>query len=152
MSNMSASNMTDLSDQRPATFQTFASRESPIRRADGCHERRGVNIAQPRVTSVHLPQREQELERYHGDSICQNSCYDSRPYSRCGTETSYADTDAGMQYSCADMSDGLTSKTPSRFDVTDKESDETTTSGSYIVDPQQLCNEIDDLFFRDMLV
>ena len=57
-----------------------------------------------------------------------------------------------MQYSCADVSEALHTKTPSRFDMTDKESDETTTSGSYVVDPQQLCNEIDDLFFRDMLV
>lgn len=27
-----------------------------------------------------------------------------------------------------------------------------TTSGSYVVDPEDLCNEINDLFFKDMVV
>jgi protocadherin delta 1 len=150
MSNISVSNMTDLSDQRPATFQTFATRQSPRQHPKVYYDRRGTNVAPSGVSSVNLPRHQHELPRQVDASVCQSSCCESRPYSRCGTESSYADTDCGMQYSCADMSDALHTKTPSRFD--DKETDDTATSRSYVVDPHELCNEIDELFFRDMLV
>jgi hypothetical protein len=63
-----------------------------------------------------------------------------------------------MPYSYADVSAALSNKglqngtmTPSQG--TDRDDDATTTtSGSYIVDPADLCNEIDDLFFKDMVV
>ena len=72
------------------------------------------------------------------------------------------------QYSCADMSVTLKTKTPPSTVVAkervatgserngaslsgyDDDDATTTTSGSYVVDPEDLCNEIDDLFFKDM--
>jgi hypothetical protein len=49
-----------------------------------------------------------------------------------------------VQYSCADMTDKV-------FGVSAADDElNTTTSGSYSVDPQDLCDEIDELFFKDM--
>ena len=66
------------------------------------------------------------------------------------------DDTGGIQYSCADMSDLLATQMDScsKLDTTDKDDVSmcTTTSGSYVVDPQDLCDEIDELFFKDMIV
>ena len=69
------------------------------------------------------------------------------------------DTESGaVQFSCADISEALHTKTPQhfqRFQILESIPDDetaTTTSGSYVVDPQDLCNEIDELFFKDMVV
>ena len=62
------------------------------------------------------------------------------------------DTTGGIQYSCADVSEVLHTKTDSRLDCPDKDDSSTTTSGSYVVDPQDLCDEIDELFFKDLIV
>lgn len=72
-------------------------------------------------------------------------------------ETGLSEEDGSVQYSCADMSEALrAARTPHALHVLDTIQDDvestTTTSGSYVVDPQDLCNEIDDLFFRDMVV
>lgn len=66
-------------------------------------------------------------------------------------ETLASDDDGTIQYSCADMTDATYARTPRRLQIVDTD-DATTTSGSYVVDPQDLCQEIDDLFFRDMVV
>ena len=65
-----------------------------------------------------------------------------------------SDDETCMQYSCSDMSEMLKTKTPSKFRALETivDDDNTTISGSYVVNPQDLCNEIDDLFFRDMVV
>ena len=173
---------TDSSDHHPAVSQTFAVRQCTSRRPEDHQNKGGINVLNSTTVapsmSTNLSQRESERPRYthgsafvnssygggHDNNSCrgdsqtscygdgQTSCYVGGQSSRCGTEASYGDTDGGLQYSCADMSEALDMKTLSRFDMTDKETDETATSGSYVVDPQQLCNEIDDLFFRDMLV
>lgn len=61
-------------------------------------------------------------------------------------------TENGIDYSCQDMTD------PAKLDRGvdeqslpggDDEDGASSTSGSYIVDPQALCNEIDQLFFTD---
>ena len=72
------------------------------------------------------------------------------------------DTDlVSAQFSCADISDALRSREPHKIAPrpTSRDRDSladddaaTTTSGSYVVDPTDLCNEIDDLFFKDMVV
>ena len=72
------------------------------------------------------------------------------------------ETEGGsVQFSCADISDALHSvrtkphqyKTvPALESIPDDDAATTTTSGSYVVDPTDLCNEIDDLFFKDMVV
>lgn len=70
-----------------------------------------------------------------------------------GYQDSYYDntytTDA-LQYSCADMSDILRTKTPRS--VRSLGTTLETTTGTSVVDPAELCKEIDELFFRDMLV
>ena len=61
-------------------------------------------------------------------------------------------TDNGLRYSCADMSDALTTmKTPDNQSVLDAEQTDncSTTSGSYVIDPQELCDEIDKVFFTE---
>lgn len=72
--------------------------------------------------------------------------------------TSYStDSDCtGIQYSCADLSKGLHEIcTPMGDPVgsqgTYEDDRATVSSGSYIIDPYDLCDQIDDLFFRDKL-
>ena len=84
---------------------------------------------------------------------------DTTQHDSCMESTALSDEEdaAGSsvaQYSCADMSDVLRStalRTPGVADISE-DAESTTTSGSYVVDPQELVNEIDDLFFRDMMV
>lgn len=52
----------------------------------------------------------------------------------------------GLPYSVGDIDD--ISECPT--DV--KDDDATTTSGSYTINPEELCNEIDELFFKDVIV
>jgi protocadherin delta 1 len=67
--------------------------------------------------------------------------------------TEASDEDGDVQYSVRDMSSALHTKTPHRHLTTEcGEDDSTTTSGSYVVDPQELCNEINEHFFKDMIV
>jgi len=54
-------------------------------------------------------------------------------------------TTPGMAYSVADIGDMSEG-------VTCRDDASTTTSGSYTINPEDLCNEIDDLFFRDVIV
>ena len=61
-----------------------------------------------------------------------------------GTESELS---ADVQYSCVDMSDILRAK-PSRLGTILDDDQATTTSGSYVVDPEDLCDEIDELFFK----
>ena len=63
---------------------------------------------------------------------------------------SETDDEAGGQYSCADMSEAIHPRHVLETIPDDAES--TTTSGSYVVDPNDLCEEIDELFFRDLVV
>lgn len=88
-------------------------------------------------------------------------CYDNRDNHHSNkdqvvnrTMESELDGTGAIQYSCADMSDILKTRMDSRLDNTDKDDISmcTTTSGSYVVDPQDLCDEIDELFFKDMVV
>lgn len=74
--------------------------------------------------------------------------------------TSYStdsDNCTGIQYSCADMSvSPHEMHTPSVDPVgsrrtCNEDHNATVTSGSYIIDPYDLCDQIDDLFFRDKL-
>ena len=82
-----------------------------------------------------------------------NGHYGRGYHSDAETEETLASDDDGMQYSCADMSDGTYIRTPRSLQADNTTADDaTTTSGSYVVDPQDLCQEIDDLFFRDMVV
>ncbi len=71
-------------------------------------------------------------------------------------ETEASDDEYGIQYSCADMTEGTYARTPRRLQmpdtILDNIADDSTTSGSYVVDPTDLCNEIDELFFKDMVV
>ena len=69
-----------------------------------------------------------------------------------------------LRYSCADMSDVLHSKI-CRADVSDlnnhtdkcvDDADDASsitsiTSGSYVIDPKELCDEIDELFFKNLV-
>ena len=54
-------------------------------------------------------------------------------------------TTPGMAYSVGDI-DTMSEMATCRDDAS------TTTSGSYTINPDDLCNEIDDLFFRDVIV
>ena len=54
----------------------------------------------------------------------------------------------GEKYSMGDMDSILSKSTMSRADSEAG----TTTSGSYVVDAEELCNEIDNLFFSEMIV
>ncbi len=59
-------------------------------------------------------------------------------------------TDAGIRYSCMDVSDVLRRATPKNPDLdVDGDCASTTTSGSYTVDPQDLVEEIDEIFFQN---
>jgi hypothetical protein len=60
----------------------------------------------------------------------------------------------GGNYSCADMNSVLNSNENAGSPTRDygNTSGSTTNSGSSNVDPEELCNEIDNLFFRDMVV
>ena len=67
-------------------------------------------------------------------------------------ESELTDTGPAIQYSCADISEGVHTKSPFSLHTNSMLDDDaaTTTSGSYVVDPQDLCDEIDELFFKDM--
>lgn len=54
-------------------------------------------------------------------------------------------TTPGMPYSVADIDD-VSEMATCRDDAS------TTTSGSYTINPEDLCNEIDELFFKDVIV
>ncbi|XP_064636438.1 protocadherin-1-like isoform X2 [Lineus longissimus] len=58
----------------------------------------------------------------------------------------------GNNYSCADMNTVLNENAGSPLRDYGNTSTSTTNSGSSNVDPEELCNEIDNLFFRDMVV
>ncbi|KAL4230034.1 hypothetical protein ACF0H5_010421 [Mactra antiquata] len=55
-------------------------------------------------------------------------------------------TTPGVQYSVADID------TMSEMAVTYRDDASTTTSGSYTINPDDLCNEINELFFKDVIV
>ena len=55
-------------------------------------------------------------------------------------------TTPGLPYSVADIEDISEMATVYRDDAS------TTTSGSYTINPDDLCNEIDELFFKDVIV
>ena len=68
-------------------------------------------------------------------------------------------TDQTGQYSCADVSNVLTPltaenlrriRTPADYRKFPEDDVATTTSGSYVVDADDLCNEIEELFFKDL--
>ncbi len=79
------------------------------------------------------------------------------------TVASEATEDYSVQFSCADISEALHMRNSHQGagrdarrvtldSLPDDDAATTTTSGSYVVDPTDLCNEIDDLFFKDMVV
>lgn len=55
-------------------------------------------------------------------------------------------------YSCQDVSAALGTTMPTLAANETVDEEGSTTSGSYVVDANDLCNEIDDLFFRSMVV
>lgn len=55
-------------------------------------------------------------------------------------------TTPGMMYSVGDID------TMSEMATTCRDDASTTTSGSYTINPDDLCNEIDELFFKDVIV
>lgn len=55
-------------------------------------------------------------------------------------------TTPGMPYSVGDID------TISEMATTCRDDASTTTSGSYTINPDDLCNEIDELFFKDVIV
>lgn len=57
-----------------------------------------------------------------------------------------------IEYSCADMTSTEKSQSIGDDKSLAEEDDASSTSGSYIVDPQELCQEIDDLFFKDSTI
>jgi hypothetical protein len=85
---------------------------------------------------------------------------DSSEMSEMEMESEIGNSD--LRYSCADMSDVLHSKI-CRSDISelmnnqtnkclDEEDDVSSiTSGSYVIDPKELCDEIDELFFKNMV-
>ena len=85
--------------------------------------------------SVPTP-RHKDFHQHHNPHVRQSD--DS------GTESELSE----VQYSCVDMSDILQGKSPRLGVIVDDDDQATTTSGSYVVDPEDLCDEIDDLFFR----
>ena len=60
-------------------------------------------------------------------------------------------TDAGLGYSLADMTDCSKPRIVENTVIAEEDaaSVSSTTSGTYVVDPQALCKEIDALFFKD---
>lgn len=78
---------------------------------------------------------------YHGSSVLS-----------CNSSGEESETGPVIQYSCADMTDDALGKSTYAYHSPCTVDDElnTTTSGSYSVDPQDLCDEIDELFFKDM--
>lgn len=54
----------------------------------------------------------------------------------------------GLKYSLADIDDTISESVATR----DDDGDSTTTSGSYTINPDELRNEIDNLFFNDVIV
>lgn len=54
----------------------------------------------------------------------------------------------GLRYSLADIDDTISESVATR----DDDGDSTTTSGSYTINPDELRNEIDNLFFNDVIV
>ncbi|XP_071087742.1 protocadherin-11 X-linked-like isoform X1 [Haliotis cracherodii] len=65
-----------------------------------------------------------------------------------GTFIDVTESTPGMRYSIGDMDDVLCDSA-----MTMHEDDErTTTSGSYTINAEELCNEIDNLFFKDIIV
>lgn len=54
----------------------------------------------------------------------------------------------GLKYSLADIDDTISESVITR----DGDGDSTTTSGSYTINPDELCHEIDNLFFNDVIV
>ena len=114
-----------------------------------------IDEREPRVTFAEVPTRVRYDARpspqiqFHGYHSYMDNSHDSSGSS--GVDN----TEGQVEYSCADMSEALHSKTPSKFapaHLTVDDDDATTTSGSYVVDPEDLCNEIDDLFFKDMVL
>ena len=103
---------------------------------DGCH---GNNVPNP---------------SYYGNAKpCDNHC--------CSEDSASSSEDEGnMQYSQADIDQAFKGPrgsgrypSPRKVQVLDTISDTaSTTSGSYVIDPQDLCNEINELFFKDMVV
>ena len=61
-------------------------------------------------------------------------------------EDSLSDSN-GIQYSCTDMDSRIGESTHYSYDGHDS-----SISGSYVVDPNELVKEIDELFFKDMVV
>lgn len=58
-------------------------------------------------------------------------------------------TDTAIKYSCVDMSTVMSTQLATPKEI-DDDGGSTTTSGSYVVDPSELCEQIDDIFFSDM--
>ena len=104
---------------------------------DSCHGNHKLNGTPPN-------------HRYHGNLHGYNSNGEEDDSEEMESEL----TDAGLavQYSCADMTEGILTKSPFSLHSDSILDDDatTTTSGSYVVDPQDLCDEIDELFFKDM--
>ena len=112
------------------------------------------SCGEPRVTFAEVPTRvryeSKPKNRFHGYHSYVDSSHDSS-----GSSAGVDNTDGNVEYSCADMSEALHSKPPGNFAcnlTVDDDDAATTTSGSYVVDPEDLCNEIDDLFFKDMVL
>ena len=78
----------------------------------------------------------------------------------CCEDSASSEDEGNIRYSQSDIDQALQShrgssrySRPRKVQVLDTISDNgSTTSGSYVVDPQDLCNEISELFFKDMVV
>nr|AUG84419.1 Pcd11x [Platynereis dumerilii] len=150
---------TDISPIKPSTFakQYSPDGKSPYQQGPHGHPQENpYGTIQKKKAPQQQPQQPPAYGGHNNAvSPYSNGHYGGRGYhSDAETEETLAsDDDGAMQYSCADMSDGTYIPTPRSLQVADNTADDaTTTSGSYVVDPQDLCQEIDDLFFRDMVV
>ena len=109
---------------------------APVHGIDSCH---GNNVPNPSF--------------YGNSKACDNPC--------CSEDNVSSSEDEGnMQYSQSDIDQDFRGPRgsgryprPRNVQVLDTISDSgSTTSGSYVVDPQDLCDEINELFFKDMVV
>ena len=100
----------------------------------------------------------------HGNNVPKPSFYGNSKKcdKRCCSEdsASSSEDEGNMQYSQSDIDQAFRGPRgsgryprPRNVQVLDTISDNgSTTSGSYVVDPQDLCDEINELFFKDMVV
>ena len=135
---MRPNNTTDSSNPAPLPVRYAPHpQHAPVHGLDSCHDNNVPNTGY--YGKVNKP----------GDNHC------------CSEDSASSDEDEGnVQYSQSDIDQAFHGPRgsgrypcPRKVQVLDTISDTaSTTSGSYVVDPQDLCNEINELFFKDMVV